>query len=173
MNGLKYHRLNQHLSRLQLADKAGFMYHTIYHLEKEIRPTSTARTLSRLANALGVTIEELEKEYPDDALEPGAHRVYQRHKESVNHNCIEEYRKERNLDYRELGEMLGVSREWAHQQCRKRPSPTRKQLRKLAELEGMSEAEFCQRWCPANHTCSCWFQRRDTPTDGSNGSEGR
>lgn len=159
MTGIEFHRRRRRLTRSQLAELAGVHFNTVYRMELGLRSTSLALTLARLARALDVPMRELGREYDESALRPGDHSTYPLEHEQEHLNCLEAYRKANNYNFRELGELLGTSRQWAHKECREREQPHASQLRKLAVVEGVSVEDFCARWCPANHCCSCKYQQ--------------
>lgn len=149
MTGVSYWRMKRHLSKKELAEKAGVSFTFISKLEKRYAPESAFVLYIWLADALNVTVDGLLEEYNEAELSLGDHGTYR--KTEGKHkvvNCIAEYRKEENLTYQELSSILGIaSRERARQICNAL-SPSKKHMKVLAERENLSVADFIARYDP-------------------------
>lgn len=66
MTGLKYHRLLQARSINNLAALTGSEENTIARCEEQIIPNEPCHTYMRLASALGITVDELVANRPDE-----------------------------------------------------------------------------------------------------------
>ena len=145
MNGIKYYRKKNKLAIYELSQKSNITAPTIRCLEKTIRPNTSLRTYLRLADSLGVTIDELVDDYNPSLLADGDRHAYPAKNKPV-HNHIDVYRREENLSLQQLATRMGVtSREWARRVCNNKvDSP--KMLSRLAAYEQISVEEFVRRY---------------------------
>lgn len=145
MNGLHYHRLTARLTLKQLAELSHYSWGVLQKLDRRISPSTPSAVIANLAAALGVTMDELLRTYPDDALSAGDHPAYPPRARQRG-NLLERYRRANNLTCEELAQRLGVGSRQAAQQACVSPKPSKKHLRRLAELEGVTTEEFIYRY---------------------------
>ena len=141
MLGLKYFRLKSHLKMEELAELSGVTKQCIWAYENaENTETFMIQTLLPLAKALQVTLDELVADYDAEDLEDGDHytRPTQYHDAD---NPYARLKKSRNLSFRELGKLMGITRQAAQGAC-KTGSCAAKSHRTLLESLGMSQSEF-------------------------------
>ena len=145
MNGIRYFRKKNKLAIYELSELSHVCKPTIHSLEKAIQPTTTLSTYLRLADALGVTLDELLDDYDPALLKDGDRHAYIG-RQKPPRNPIAVYRREENLSLQQMADRMGVgSREWARRICDKTiASP--KLLRRLAAYENVTEAEFLRRY---------------------------
>ena len=145
MNGIRYFRKKNKLAIYELSELSHVCKPTIHSLEKAIQPTTTLSTYLRLADALGVTLDELLDDYDPALLKDGDRHTDRRSTRSPR-NPIAVYRMTENLTLQQLAKRMGVtSREWARRICDgELASP--KLLRRLAAYENVTETEFLRRY---------------------------
>lgn len=145
MNGIGFYRRKKRLALYELSEMSHVYKGTIHRLEEELNPKTTLSIYLRLADALGVTLDELLKDYDPSLLRAGDRHAYAGGPKPP-HNPIAVYRSDENLSLQQLAWRLGVtSREWARRVCNEDTvSPLH--LGRLAAYEGISEAEFRQRY---------------------------
>lgn len=114
-------------------------------LDWRIPPSTPSAVIADLAAALGVPMDELLRTYPDDALSAGDHPSYPPRAQRPG-NLLERYRRAKNLTCEELAVRLGVGSRQAAQQACVSPTPSKKHLLRLAELEGVTAEEFTHRY---------------------------
>lgn len=145
MNGILFYRRKQHKTRIHVANLAGICEPTVKRLEEEIDLQTPCSYYMKLADALGVTVEELIAEYPESLLLPGDHFV----RESASchpENALANYKLEHNLNFDQLAKLLGLAaRECARVACR--PAAAKPEyMATLAALHGISSKEFHRRY---------------------------
>ena len=145
MNGLHYHRLTTRLTLKQLAERSHCSWGVLQKLDRRIPPSTPSAVIANLAAALGVTMDALLRTYPDDALSAGDHPAYPPKVQRPG-NLLDHYRRVNNLTCEELAARLGVGSRQAAQQACVSPTPSKKHLRHLAELEGVTTEEFIHRY---------------------------
>ena len=141
MYGIEYHRMKQRLTKKEFAERAGCSLQTLARLEQEMPPSASCRIIDNCAKALGVSMEEIVREYPDDILAAGDHPSTESKTENPN-NCLSQYRRAKNLTFEELAMRLGNSTREAGRIACARSVPLDKDMQKLASFEGMSMEAF-------------------------------
>lgn len=145
MNGIGFYRRKKRLALYELSEMSHVYKGTIHRLEEELNPKTALSIYLRLAEALGVTLDELLKEYDPSLLQAGDRHAYAGGPRTLR-NPIAVYRSVENLSLQQLARRLGVtSREWARQVCNE-DSVSPLHLGRLAAFEGISEAEFRVRY---------------------------
>ena len=145
MNGIRFYRKKNKLAIYELSELSHVCKPTIHSLEEAINPTTALTIYLRLADALGVTLDELLDDYDPALLKDGDRHAYCG---SAKHprNPIAVYRREENLSFQQLATRMGVtSREWARRVCEE-DTASPKLLRRLAAFENLTEAEFLRRY---------------------------
>ena len=145
MTGLYYHRRKARLTVEELSERAGLCTATIRTLENVLTPGTPSSTVARLASALGVSMEELLRVYPDDALQDGDHPRF-RPRGTPRYNLLEVYRREHNLTYQELATLLGQRTRQAAQRACVVSDPWPRHVALLAQREGLTVQEFEKRY---------------------------
>ena len=141
MLGLKYFRLKSHLKMDELVELSGVSKQCIWSYENaESTETFTIQTLLPLARALQVTLDELVADYDAEDLEDGDHYAYPTQYLDAD-NPYARLKKSRNLSFRELGGLMGISRQAAQKIC-EAGSCAATSHRTLLKSLGMSQSEF-------------------------------
>ena len=141
MYGLQYHRMKKWLSKKELAKLAGCSAQTITRLEKDMPLSTWCGIIDDCAKALGVSMDEIVREYPNRILSAGDHPSTESRTENP-HNCLSQYRKTKNLTFEELAIRLGNSTREAGRIACVRSVPLDKDIQKLATFEGISVEDF-------------------------------
>lgn len=151
MTGVQFYRSKLGLSRNTLSARSGLCVATIMNYEQKGIPDHTpVSPLLNLADALGVTLDELLTEHDASDLTT-ADRIKCSSKINSPRNAISNYRIAHNLRYQELADRLGVgSREAARVIC-KRETARRKYILTLSAYEQFSPEEFLERYLPKDY----------------------
>jgi len=148
MTSVEYHRRKNGLSQSALAAKSGLSEMTIQNYEHGGIPGHTSVTpLLNLADALGVTLDELLTEHDGSELTT---KDRSKRKSCIDSPCnaVSNYRIAHNLRFQELADRLGVgSRESARVIC-KRDTARRKHILTLSGYEKISPEEFLELYLP-------------------------
>lgn len=148
ITGVEFWRMKSHLSVDALSKASAVATTTINNMERAYSPTALAGPYIRLSTVLGVSVDELVRDYTESLLEEGDRVTYRwKDKPVVLANCIACYRNEKNISLETLGGQLGVTRERARVLC-KAETPNEKHVARLARREGVTEAVFHQRYDP-------------------------
>ncbi len=149
MTGLCYWRNKKRFSKASLSEKTGLSTGLITQMEKRLSPYTVLSIYIKLAEALGVTVDQLLEEYDDAELGVGDHGSYRTGKGiRFAPNCIAEYRIIKNFTFQELGGILGLtSRQGAKRIC-DLPDAPEKYVKTLAAREKISAEEFRLRYEP-------------------------
>lgn len=145
MNGIKFWRLKRRMSYAELARRSNCSYDAISHLEKGIGDSTSYLFLLRLADALGVTLDDLLDEYPEDALSPGDHPAA-RYTAQMALNPVGRYCREHNISLPQYAQMAGVRSRQAARRVWTKQKLKPSNVRPLAELEGLTVEEFLCRY---------------------------
>ena len=145
MFGMEYHRLRQKISLDDLSSTANVSKPTIGYAQKHPW-IITGRIAIQLADALGVTIDELVREYDGDEANHLSKRTGRKSRTANPENCLEHYRQEKNLSVESLAKRLGNSTREAGRKACIRKTPIRKHVVLLANYEGISESVFRDRY---------------------------
>lgn len=143
VTGVKYWRKKRRLTKTELAALSGVSGTFISVADKAIHPTTMLWCYIRLARALNVTVDDLCREYREEQLTESDRVASKKTSEREPVNCIDRYRKERNLSFAQLGSLLGVSRQRAHVICRSK-HPSENCISLLAGREGVSAKRFLE-----------------------------
>ena len=138
MNGFEFYRLKQNLSQKQVAEKAGCKIETVRRLESARMFGTDVRLGVRVADALGVSLNEATRDFSDGILY--IKRVFVAN-ECTNDNRLERYRIDNKITYSALGKILGITRQAAQHACKIATAP-KKHIFILAKHEGMTIDEF-------------------------------
>ena len=148
ITGVEFWRMKCHLSVDALSKASAVATTTINNMERAYSPTALAGPYLRLSTVLGVSVDELVRDYNESLLEEGDRVTYRwKDKPVVLANCIACYRNEKNISLETLGGQLGVTRERARVLC-KAETPNEKHVARLARREGVTKAVFHQRYDP-------------------------
>lgn len=150
MTGVEYYRRKRQLTRPALSARSGLSKQTLANYEQKGIPDRTSvPPLLNLADALGVTLDELLTDYDGSELTT-ADRIRRGSKIDSPRNAVSNYRIAHNLRYQELADRLGVSgRETARVIC-KRETARRKHILALCEYENLSPEEFLECYLPSD-----------------------
>ncbi len=142
ITGVEYYRLKAQMSVLELTRQSGIPSKTIHKMEKGLSITMSAQSYISVSKALGVTVDNLILGYDDSMLSAGDRpRCWQEEKSPT--NIIANYKRKENLSLKQLGALLGLSREGARRVCM-RNSVSDKYITCLTEAAGMSTREFLE-----------------------------
>lgn len=140
ITGVEFYRLKRRLSVLELARQSGVSPKNIHKMQRELSPTMSAKSYILVAKVLAVTVDEIVLEYDENLLDAGDRpRCWQTVMPPA--NIIANYRLAENLSLKQLGDMLGLTREGARRVCM-RDSVSDKYTTRLAEAAGMTTSEF-------------------------------
>lgn len=145
MNGIRFWRLKRHMSYAALCKAANCSYGTIRRLEEEIADSTSSALLLRLADALGVTLDQLVMDYPADAVSWGDHPVPKRTSDKPL-NTVGRYCRHHNLTLTELARLLGKRSKQAAQHTCIKPTLKPEDILPLARREGVSVEDFISRY---------------------------
>lgn len=116
---VEFWRMKSHLSVEALSKASAVATTTINNMERAYSPTALAGPYIRLSTVLGVSVDELVRDYNESLLEEGDRVTYRwKDKPVVLANCIACYRNEKNISLETLGGQLGVTRERARVLCK-------------------------------------------------------
>ena len=140
ITGVRFYRLKGRMSVLELARRADINPANIHRMEHGLKPTMSAGLYISVAKALGVTLDELVKDYDSSLLTAGDRPTCWQTVQSPA-NVIANYRLRENLSLMQLGDLLGLTREGARRVCM-RDSVSDKYITRLAEATGMTTSEL-------------------------------
>ena len=145
MNGIEFYLRKRRMTARELSERSGVHKMTIStYVKKTDESDMQVSILLKISNVLDVPIDDLAKEYDESDLKPGEH--YTRQTFIVGDTIMNRFRKAHNLTYEELGAMLSnTTRQNAFNLC-KRNGISDTMLQRLCEIEGISEAEFLDRY---------------------------
>ena len=146
MTGVAYYRRKRGLTRLELAARSGATVQTIMNYEQKGVPSRAyVSVLLNLADALGVTLDELLAEHDERELTT-LDRSKRESRIRSPRNAVSNYRIARNLRYQELADLLGLrDRESARVVCR-RETAREKHILALSRHEGISAEKFLEQY---------------------------
>jgi transcriptional regulator with XRE-family HTH domain len=148
INGIRYNRMKQRLSLMELADRAGMLYNSLGRIERLHNLDSIGgRTTLYLSDALGVSADELLKFYDSSLLDEGDKAPYPSRTENLN-NCVAVYRRAKGLTYADLAKRLGITTKEGGRQACSRDVPSPKHIQALASYEYISPEEFLLLYSP-------------------------
>jgi len=141
---MKYFRLKGHYTKAHVCESTGISAIMLDRMEADTEHTRNCRFYMALAKFYGVFVEELLAEYPEKALTQSDQHV--RVSTVDGRNCVEAWRRARNLNYMQVAQTLGLkTRESGRTVCRN-PNPKLSHLQTLARLEGMSIEDFLHKY---------------------------
>ena len=145
VTGLELNRRRRHLSGAALAALAGVGTSRVVRLENHGGELgSYGETLVRIANVMDLSVDELFRKHRAEELEKGD-RSHAAAESKNRKNCIDNYRVQYNLTFRELGRRLGTSHECARKACC--PNTAREEYAaRLAFAEKLSLEAFQRRY---------------------------
>lgn len=150
MNGVEFLRRKQRRTRCSLVKLTGITDATIKKMEEETTFDRPCHFYMRIANALGVTIDELIRDYPESMLEAGDHYVRES-KSAHPNNCLAGYKVSNHLNNDQMAVLLGLGgRESARKAC-EREEPLQIYVERLAQLEGITVKQFVRRYGAWGH----------------------
>ena len=141
MSGVRYWRLKRRMTYTDLGKEAGCNGSTIRHLEDDLDHASYA-LLIRVADALGVTVDQLAEEYPEDAIGPGDHPAAKYTMDPVRLNPVGRFCREQNISLPEYAAMAGVRSRQAARRVWTKQKLKPGEILPLARLAGLSQEEF-------------------------------
>lgn len=144
MTGLQYYRLLRGMTQEELAQKANLVGATVNRIEIGFTKNPIASTLLALAIALDCSIEELRREYPDDAL---ASRMARNTRITNEGNVVLAYKNSTRATFASLGKILHLSHEGARMVCKHAKAKDKHVLR-LAEYEKTSVQKLLDTYLP-------------------------
>lgn len=143
--GLRYWRKKRCLSIRALSESASVAAMTIGSCERLGFSLCThSSVLRRLAAALNVSVDELLTLRDESELQPGD-RSSVPAKSRRGTNVLDNFRVSRNLTYRSMAGLLGISHQAVFCNCIRTPVQM-KYVRRLCELEGLSTPEFLEKY---------------------------
>lgn len=141
MSGVRYWRLKRRMTYTALGKEAGCGGSTIRRLEDDLDHASYA-LLIRIADALGVTVDQLAEEYPEDAIGPGDHPAQTYTVEDSRLNPVGRFCRERNISLPEYAAMAGAHSRQAARRIWTKQKLKPGEILPLAQLAGLSQEEF-------------------------------
>ena len=142
MNGVEFFRNKNKLTRKALAERSGVTIATLYnYASRGIPEHAYVSALLPLADALGVTLDELVDDYDERNLSTQDRSV---HRSCIcsPYNAVNNYRLAHNLRFRELADRLGLGdRESARNACKRKTARSTHVMR-LSTYEHISVEEF-------------------------------
>ena len=145
VTGLELNRRRRHMSEAAIAAMAGVGTSRVVRLENHGGELgSYGETLVRIANVMDLSVDELFRKHRAEELEKGD-RSHAAAESKNRKNCIDNYRVQYNLTFRELGRRLGTSHECARKACC--PNTAREEYAaRLAFAEKLSLEAFQKRY---------------------------
>jgi transcriptional regulator with XRE-family HTH domain len=145
MNGIEFYLRKRRMTARELAKRSGVHKMTISsYVNKTDETDMQVPVLLKISAVLDVPIDDLVKQYDENELLPGEHST--RKTFITGDTILNRFRKAHNLTYEELGVMLSNStRQNAFGLC-KREGISDTMLHRLCKFEGISEAEFLERY---------------------------
>lgn len=141
MSGVRYWRLKRRMTYTALGKEAGCGGSTIRRLEDDLDHASYA-LLIRIADALGVTVDQLAEEYPGDAVGPGDHPTAKCTMDPVRLNPVGRYCRASNISLPEYAAMAGAHSRQAARRVWMKKKLKPGEIEPLARLAGLSQEEF-------------------------------
>ena len=141
MSGVRYWRLKRRMTYTALGKEAGCGGSTVRRLEDDLDHASYA-LLIRIADALGVTVDQLAEEYPEDAVGPGDHPTAKYTMDPVRLNPVGRYCRASNISLPEYAAMAGVHSHQAARRVWTKQKLKPGEILPLAQLAGLSQEEF-------------------------------
>ena len=141
MSGIRYWRLKRHMTYTDLGREAGCGGSTIRHLEDDLDHASYA-LLIRISDVLGVTVDQLAEEYPEDAVGPGDHPAQTYTVDDSRLNPVGRFCRERNISLPEYAAMAAIKSRQAARRVWTKQKLKPGEIEPLARLAGLSQEEF-------------------------------
>lgn len=145
MSGILFWRLKRRMTYTALGKVAGCDGSTIRRLEQDLDHASCA-LLVRVADALGVTVDQLDMEYPEDSVTLGDHPAARYTMPVSRLNPVGRFCRERNISLPEYAALTGkrsrqaALRVWTKQKLK--PG----EILPLARMDGLTVEEFLRRY---------------------------
>lgn len=152
ITGVEYYRRKRRMKQKELSQITGVSVCAIDAWGKDAAALESAYVsrLLKLADALGVTMDQLCAAYPTCRLKAGDKPVRGSAQECPT-NCITVYRRCKNLTFDALAQRMGLTtREAARINCIRR-EPREEYIRALAEYEQIPVVEFLELYCPKGY----------------------
>ena len=145
VTGLELNRRRRHMSEAAIAALAGVGTSRVVRLENHGGELgSYGETLVRIANVMDLSVDELFRKHSAEELTKGD-RSHAEATSKNRKNCIDNYRVQYNLTFRELGRRLGTSHECARKLCCTDVGK-KKYVARLAAAEKLPLEEFRRRY---------------------------
>ena len=145
VTGLELNRRRRHMSEATIAALAGVGTSRVVRLENHGGSLgSYGETLVRIANVMDLSVDELFRKHSAEELTEGD-RSHAEATSKNRKNCIDNYRVQYNLTFRELGRRLGTSHECARKVCCTDVGK-KKYVARLAAAEKLPLEEFRRRY---------------------------
>lgn len=148
MTGVEYYRCKRRMTKKTLAELSGVNVTTIANYEgKGIPESAYVSALLPVADALGVKLDELLKDYDGRSLST-LDRAARASCIRSPRNAVDNYRVRNNLRFQELADRLGLAdRESARTAC-KRETARGVHIVRLANYEQITTETFLRRYLP-------------------------
>lgn len=146
MNGFRYWRCKRRMTLRELAREAGCNSAFLMIQEREANPSASSALVASVAGVLGVTMDELFQEYPEEALEAGDHHGNRSRPGGRPLNVVGRYRLAHNLTYQEMADQLGQRSSQAARNLCISPRLSRRSLERLAALENLEVEELLHQY---------------------------
>lgn len=141
LTGLEFHRRKKRLSKRTLAKDLGITTCTLINIERNgFALRSSAKEALRIAETLGVEIDDLLAMHSKDELEAGDRGAKVARTKNPD-NPVDNYRVVHNLTCRELGRRMSRSYQAAINAC-ERKLALKQHIEVLSAYEGITTAEF-------------------------------
>lgn len=145
ITGLEYHRRKRRLSKRALATNVGITACTLTNLEHGgLCLKMPAKEACNIAEALGVTVDDLLIMHRKEELEAGDRGAYVAQNKNLE-NPVDNYRVVHNLTFRELGKRMSFSCQGAINAC-ERKTALKRHIELLSTYEGISTVAFMDRY---------------------------
>ena len=118
MNGIAYFIRKRRRRVADVAELLGISeiscrFYLYYSPERVL--TIQVRRIQKIAKILDVSIDDLLKSYDPAKLEAGDRAPVRSRTKRPEQNCVDRYRREKNITLEMLGKMMGVSRQAVHE----------------------------------------------------------
>lgn len=141
MNGIRYWRLKRRMTYNALAREAGCNSTTVRNWETKPDHITSA-LLVRIADVLGVTVDELMAEYPEDTISLGDHPEGKYTMATARLNPVGRYCRAHNISLCEYAALAGKRTKQSAQYAWVKPKPKHSEIEPLARRERLTLEAF-------------------------------
>ena len=145
MNGVQYWRLKKHMSINALAKAANCCSETIRRLEQTLSQAPSNR-LVRVADALGVTVDDLAAEYSEEHITLGDHPAPKYTMDESRLNPVGRFCRAHNISLPQYAAMTGKRSKQAALRVWTKQKLKPEEILPLAQMEGISPEELLLRY---------------------------